>query len=448
MARLPLRARISAALLGAGLVASVDASGAEFRAIPAGSDLVVLTAQGRIEAGDDDRLRQAIRAHPGREVVLALDSEGGAILPALEMAEIVARFRIPVIVGQNAMCASACFLVFAASPDRMADETARIGVHSASLHAQENATTMALTTAMARVASTYGVPHAIVGRLVTTPPDEMAWLTSAELRTMRVAILQPGDQRRQAAPPPQAAPTAALPPVAPPPAPAPPVSASRPPLVPEEQTQGEPQAFVDGLTDRTGWETWINGLSPNARAGAEFWASQRSLPRPAPCPTTDANYEAACVAALQRLAPTDLRRRAEPEYRRGWNAFLPFAYRASVLEAFRQCRSYGRPSLERNFETIRDYNNDGVPDYLLDYGAFRCGDTVSYFCGSGGCRMELYLSGPEGHQKQFDRTVRQMQIIAGNRPVLLLALHGGNCGQIGAYDCRQRLTWNGRSFAP
>ena len=315
------RTSIFGILLAVALLPATRVIGMEFRTSIISDEMAVILGVGAIQSGDDERLRQAIRTLPGREGVLALDSEGGLVLPALDMADVVARFRIPVVVGQNAMCASACFLIFAASPNRIADETARIGVHSASLHAQENAATMALTTALARDAATYGVAHAIVGRLVTTPPNEMAWLTHAELRTMRVAVAPPGEERVQRTAPPRAAATVAPPHAAPP---MPPAQAAivRPPMVPDEQTRGQPQAFVDGLTDRTAWEVWISSLPPTARAGAEFWASQRSLPRPAPCPSSDAIFEAACVSARQRLTPTDVRRRSDPEYRRGWNAYV------------------------------------------------------------------------------------------------------------------------------
>jgi hypothetical protein len=82
-------------------------------------------------------------------------------------------------------------------------------------------------------------------------------------------------------------------------------------------------AFHQGQADRNGWETWVAGLPPDQLAGAEYWAGQRSLPHPGPCaaPTADAgsNWSSGCFAAQQRLSPSDVRRKTEPEYRRGWN---------------------------------------------------------------------------------------------------------------------------------
>jgi len=84
-------------------------------------------------------------------------------------------------------------------------------------------------------------------------------------------------------------------------------------------------AFTQGNTDRQSWETWYNGLSGEYQAGALFWSGQRSLPHPAPCQTQGGRdlgaWTAGCMAAQQRLALTDVRRKAEPDYRLGWNAW-------------------------------------------------------------------------------------------------------------------------------
>ena len=240
------------------------------------------------------------------------------------------------IVGPQHTCASACFLVFAAGVGRTAFESARIGVHSVSDSGDDNLLAQAFTTLFARDAAAYGVPAGIIGKLVVTPPNGMTGLSHVELRQMGVEIepdaapavaqgyrrgsaLSPGTGvEANPAPSPQGPsavpPAVAMRPVAPPSTQA-----------PMEHRQGEPQAFVDGLADRAAWESWIGTLSPTARAGAEFWAGQRSAPRPAACPTNDPVFESACVAARQRLTPTDVRRRAEPEYRRGWNSYVAAA---------------------------------------------------------------------------------------------------------------------------
>jgi hypothetical protein len=80
-------------------------------------------------------------------------------------------------------------------------------------------------------------------------------------------------------------------------------------------------AYSDGLADRTAYEAWISSLETGEKTGAAYWAGQRSLPHPGPCGHTDTPADAGCGEAQRRLAPADVRRRSEPAYRQGWNAF-------------------------------------------------------------------------------------------------------------------------------
>jgi hypothetical protein len=61
-----------------------------------------------------------------------------------------------------------------------------IGVHSASFEGNENGDSLMLDTAMARKARAFGVPPDVIGRMVTTEPSDMAWLTAGELQEMDV----------------------------------------------------------------------------------------------------------------------------------------------------------------------------------------------------------------------------------------------------------------------
>jgi hypothetical protein len=124
-----------------------------------------------------------------RHPALLLDSPGGNILDALKLALVIKKLQLPVYVLAGDVCASACFLLFAASSSRHAALQARIGVHSASLAGDEDEATYMIDTIMARTASDYGVPADIIGRMVTTKPSEMAWLTSDELLEMQVSLV-------------------------------------------------------------------------------------------------------------------------------------------------------------------------------------------------------------------------------------------------------------------
>ncbi|WP_158921250.1 hypothetical protein [Acidisphaera sp. S103] len=148
----------------------------------------VLSMSGEILPGDTARvLPWLTRLSEGNVAPrLFLSSPGGNILEATKLANIIHETGMPVFVQAGDMCASACFLLFAASPSRHASPDAMIGVHSTSLHGDENAASFMLDTAIARKARAFGVPPDIIGRMVTTEPSDMAWLTADELEEMDV----------------------------------------------------------------------------------------------------------------------------------------------------------------------------------------------------------------------------------------------------------------------
>lgn len=270
---------------------------------------------GRIEAGDGERFQAEIILAPrGTKVVLFVTSGGGSVLAGENLASVIKRYNVTVVVAHGDVCASACFLLFAASPDKYASPTARIGVHSASGSLGETARSMAVTTAMARSASDLGVPAAIVGRMVTTAPGEMAWLTRAELASIGTTFLDP---------PASAAPPAApAPPLASVPAPAAVATLpaaptpAKPGTVPKDEAA---PSFIEGRASRTAWEQWFATLSGDARLGAEFWTAERSKRRPAECAGSP-EFMAGCTTAKQRLTGPDIRRKTDAQYWWGWNS--------------------------------------------------------------------------------------------------------------------------------
>jgi membrane-bound ClpP family serine protease len=119
---------------------------------------------------------------------VVLDSPGGHVIASRDLALRIRRLHLTTLVPANAECASACFMLFAAGTQRIAGATARIGVHSAALDGEETGVTLAMSTLMARQCGAFGVPPAILGKMVTKAPDDMAWLSADELRSMQVVV--------------------------------------------------------------------------------------------------------------------------------------------------------------------------------------------------------------------------------------------------------------------
>jgi hypothetical protein len=202
------------AAFAAEVIGARAASAMQFDVEPLEDNRVVIAARGPIVRGDTIRLSQTVAKIPqGRRVIaLALDSPGGSVLEGAQLADLIRLSELPVFIGPSSKCASACFLLLAASPRKYAANDALVGVHSASEGGEDTFGAEAITTQMARLAASYGVPPAIIGKMVQTEPDRVEWLTHADLASMGVRIL--GESDETAADPPDAPtlPRAAAPP--------------------------------------------------------------------------------------------------------------------------------------------------------------------------------------------------------------------------------------------
>jgi hypothetical protein len=81
-------------------------------------------------------------------------------------------------------------------------------------------------------------------------------------------------------------------------------------------------AYADGRNARIAYQNWINALTQDDyRAGAEYWAANRTVrPPPATCRYSSPAFEQGCLEAKRQLTPADVRRKAEPDFKLGWNS--------------------------------------------------------------------------------------------------------------------------------
>ena len=149
---------------------------------------VGINLKGEIVEGDDANLQKTIEwveANQHRKFFgLSLNSPGGSVSESVKIATRVAGSTVTV--GDGAECSSACFNILAAGKNRSVYLSSHIGVHSifnASTHG-ETPDTEAGTVIMARYLTSMRVPANIVGKLVSTPPDDMYYLTEADKRSM------------------------------------------------------------------------------------------------------------------------------------------------------------------------------------------------------------------------------------------------------------------------
>lgn len=119
----------------------------------------------------------------------------------------------------------------------------------------------------------------------------------------------------------------------------------------QDNTSSEAQGHADRMT----FEAWIGSLNGDERRGADFWAAERSKPKPVSCIAVvlGPDYTSGCQEAQRRLAVLDVRRKTEPDYRKGWNA--PLADAAALSSADTSplaVKMQPLPSLDRNSQAI------------------------------------------------------------------------------------------------
>lgn len=163
----------------------------------------IIELRGAIEDGDLDRLRALAapdRQKSGPVVGLTLNSRGGEIAEADRLSQFVGQKGWDVAVSARSICASACFLLLASGRRKLVHEDAYVGIHgAANRNGQQDQGALAATTIMARAFKRLGVPDNLVGRMVTTPPDAMAWLRANDLLPMKVEIVLRDEARLSAA---------------------------------------------------------------------------------------------------------------------------------------------------------------------------------------------------------------------------------------------------------
>lgn len=172
---------LASLMIGIGLAvgAAAGSLAAEIRRVPdgGGGSLDIIQIVGPIEKDDDARFREV--AAVSRDAVVILNSEGGRILPALEIGLEAKSRNFATAVPTDGLCASACALIWLAGTPRYAAETASIGFHAAYLvqdgKMKEAGSANALVGAYLNQIGLS--PDAIVF-VTSAPPEGMEWLTA------------------------------------------------------------------------------------------------------------------------------------------------------------------------------------------------------------------------------------------------------------------------------
>jgi hypothetical protein len=82
---------------------------------------------------------------------------------------------------------------------------------------------------------------------------------------------------------------------------------------------------------------------------------------------------------------------------------------------------------------------DGIPDWVIDFEAFG----LPGWCGTGGCRRQLWVSHGGRHVLAFDAQALEFTLrTAAGLPVIDVELHGVYCNGTGSDPCPRAFRWN------
>jgi hypothetical protein len=180
--------RIAAAAMLASTVLPGHAAQIEVSGPP---DARAIAIVGTIETADTETFQEKTRML--REAVVLLKSNGGDVVTAIRIGEMVRARRFPTFVTDT--CASACTLIWLAGSQRYMSSYAGIGFHQAS-----NRDTGEVSGAGNALVGSYltrlGLSYDAVLYATSAPPDDIKWMTPADARHVGidVRVLDPGER--------------------------------------------------------------------------------------------------------------------------------------------------------------------------------------------------------------------------------------------------------------
>jgi hypothetical protein len=173
---------------------SQTARAADLKAFALRDGTIAVSLVGRIQLDDGNRVQRLVNAayQNGQRVSqLWLNSGGGSLQGGYSLAIVVQKSALSTFIPDTWECASACFIPFAAGVERVAATGAWVGVHRVIDSKEETDSAKASTIDMVQVLKSLRVSDQVIGKIVTTPPGQITWLTQDDLASMKVALVSP-----------------------------------------------------------------------------------------------------------------------------------------------------------------------------------------------------------------------------------------------------------------
>lgn len=154
---------------------------AEFEAENLVEGTTFIFVSGDIESGDEVKFRRLSLEHP--KAIIALHSDGGKLMPALEIGKIIRLAGYETMVGDNSVCTSSCALIWLAGSPRLLATAGKIGFHASYRDNEGKLEETGVGNAViGHYLSMLNLPQRAVVFATSASPTEIMWLTSDNAR--------------------------------------------------------------------------------------------------------------------------------------------------------------------------------------------------------------------------------------------------------------------------
>ncbi|MGV3511397.1 MAG: hypothetical protein ACO1OX_05270 [Novosphingobium sp.] len=158
---------------------------------PTSGDPGGILIKGEIQPGDEERFRSISLRLPS--AIVMLESDGGTLMPALEIGRIIRVAGYDTTIRQRKTCASACALIWLAGISREVKEGGRVGFHAAYRDNQGKLEEVGSANALiGSYLTSLGLPTKAVLFATSAPPDVILWLTEENSTASGIDFAQGG----------------------------------------------------------------------------------------------------------------------------------------------------------------------------------------------------------------------------------------------------------------
>jgi hypothetical protein len=174
-----MRALAAALIFFSAFWMSTAAISADITVVPAtrSGDPLFIVIEGEIIAGDDDKFRKI--AAEFSDAIVALNSEGGAISPAMDIGRTIKLRGYTTVVLDDSSCASACALIWISGSQRIIHGDGEVGFHATYLNTDGTKIETGVGNALVgHYLSQLGFGEKTVVFATLAPPDKILWLNA------------------------------------------------------------------------------------------------------------------------------------------------------------------------------------------------------------------------------------------------------------------------------